>query len=146
MPYRIKNRRTKVSTKAEKQQKHARKLFSLKIARTQLQEDIKDLNEKIAKEEERIIDLFGVGHHTIGKLILIILQKGRTTYAWKNIAEDLRLGVDEFRDYMIEEDYNAKAVNQFAKLMIGAFDRTKKKFTKTSEDSVATTVDIDKAS
>ena len=107
------------------------------------------MNEKIAKEEERIIDLFGVGHHTIGKLILIILQKpqkGRTTYAWKNIAEDLRLGVDEFRDYMIEEDYNAKAVNQFAKLMIGAFDRTKKKFTKTSEDSVTTTVDIEKAS
>ncbi|MHA1666048.1 MAG: hypothetical protein ACTSW7_01600 [Candidatus Thorarchaeota archaeon] len=138
-----------MTTKKEKREKHAKKLFRLKKEKEELLEKLKEYNEKIAKEEERVVDLFEEGHHTIGKLIIIVLKKiskGRAYPSWKNIAEDMNSGVDEFRDSLIDNDYDAKTANKFAKIMKGAFERTKEKHTTKKEDTETTTVDIKKSS
>jgi len=139
-----------VATKKERREKHSKKLFRLRKKREELQDELKDITAKIAREEEKVIDLFEVGHHTIGKLIVIVLKnvkKGRSNPAWKGIAEDMQLAVDEYKDFLIDEDdYDSKTANQFAKLMKGAYKRTTAKHTKKSEDQEVITVDIEKSS
>lgn len=138
-----------MTTKEEKKQKHAKKLFRLKKDREDLQEQLKQLNEKIAKEEEKVIDIFKNGIHTVGKLVITVATKtikGRGTPSWKKIAEDMDLAVDEFKDSLIDNDFDSKTANQFAKLMKGAYNRTKEKYTTKSEDRDVTTVEIQKAS
>lgn len=138
-----------MSNKEERKQKHAKKLFRLKKNREDLQEQLKQLNEKITKEEEKVIDLFKDGIHTVGKLVITVVTKtikGKTTPSWKKIAEDMNLAVNEFRDSLIDNNYDAKAINKFANMMKIAFDKTKDKYTTKGEDKKTTSVEIQKAS
>lgn len=125
-------------------------LASLLDEKSSIEERLKVIYERIHKLEQKIIEKFGEGSHVTTEFVTNVEQivsKGRSSTAWKAVAEGIRTAVLKFRDSFLKSDkYDHKTAERYCSRLLSEYDDLKYNNTKEPKETISYKVEIKKRS
>jgi len=131
---------------SDKEKKATTKLRKLREERDELKERLKSVDEKIVKQEEKVLGLLGAGLHVLGKwacAITITPRKGARTPKYKLIVDKMVNDVMLAKEKLLAKyPDQPRPIMDFARKMQSSYNKGLEEHTTIGEDKEVVKIEI----